>query len=97
VIKGIKESCYVEVHLLELEFDLNEMQEIFTMSTNPYVKSVLISLIDELRNRMKNIRCDLTENLGTLKKMVRCSGLKEYMQKRRIQSKFRIEHNLTHY
>jgi hypothetical protein len=46
--------------LLELKFDLDEMQEMFTMSTRPYVKGLLLSLVDELQNRMKNMRCDLT-------------------------------------
>jgi len=38
------------------------------MSTHPYVKSLLHSLVDELQNRMKDMRCDLTEKLGTVKK-----------------------------
>jgi hypothetical protein len=57
-----------EEDLLELKFDLDEMQEIFTMSTHPYVKGPLLSLVDELQNRMKNMWCDLTENLGAVKK-----------------------------
>jgi hypothetical protein len=52
----------------ELEFDLDEMQELFTMSTHPYIKGLLLCLADELQNRMKNMRCDLTEKLGTVKK-----------------------------
>jgi len=38
------------------------------MSTHPYVKGLLLSLVDELQNRMKNIRYDLTEKLGAVKK-----------------------------
>jgi len=52
----------------ELKFDLDEMQELFTLSAHPYVKGLLLSLVDELQNRMKNMRCDLTEKLGAVKK-----------------------------
>jgi len=44
------------------------MQELFTLSAHPYVKGLLLSLVDELQNRMKNMRCDLTEKLGAVKK-----------------------------
>ena len=57
-----------EEDVWELKFDLDEMQELFTMSTRPYVKDLLLSLVDELQNRMKNMRCDLTEKLGAVKK-----------------------------
>jgi hypothetical protein len=49
------------------EFDLDEMQELFTMSTHPYVKGLLLCLADELQNRMKNMRCVLTEKLSAVK------------------------------
>ena len=57
-----------EEDVWELKFDLDEMQELFTMSTCPYVKGLLLSLVDELQNRMKNMRRDLTEKLGAVKK-----------------------------
>jgi len=57
-----------EEDVWELKFDLDEMQELFTMSTCPYVKGLLLPLADELQNRMKNMRCDLTEKLGVVKK-----------------------------
>jgi hypothetical protein len=38
------------------------------MSTRPYVKGLLLSLVDEQQNRMKNMRCDLTEKVGAAKK-----------------------------
>ena len=52
----------------ELKFDLDELQELFTMSTHPYVIGLLLSLVDELQNRVKDMRCDLTDKLGTVKK-----------------------------
>jgi hypothetical protein len=56
----------VSEDLLELNFDLDEMQELSTMSTHPYVRSLLLSLVNELQNKIKNIKCDLTENLNTV-------------------------------
>ena len=53
---------------METKFDLDEMQELFTMSTLPYVKGLFLSLLDEQQNRMKNMRCDLTEKGSTVKK-----------------------------
>jgi len=38
------------------------------MSTRPYVKGLLLSLVDELQNRMKNVGCDLAEKLGAVQK-----------------------------
>jgi hypothetical protein len=38
------------------------------LSTHPYVKGLLLSLIDELQNRVKKERCDLTEKLSAVKK-----------------------------
>jgi hypothetical protein len=38
------------------------------MSTRPRVRSLLLSLVNELQNKMKNIKCDLTENLNRVKK-----------------------------
>ena len=35
--------------------------------TRPYVKGLLLSLVDEMQNRMKNMRCDLTDKLGAVK------------------------------
>jgi hypothetical protein len=57
-----------EEDVWELKFDLDEMQELFTLSTHPYVKGLLLSLIDELQNRVKKKRCDLTEKLSAVKK-----------------------------
>jgi len=63
-----KRQLVCEEDLLELNFDLDEMQELSTMSTHPHVRSLLLSLVKELQNQMKNIKCDLTENLNTVKK-----------------------------
>jgi hypothetical protein len=57
-----------EEDVWELKLDLDEMQELFTMSTHPYVKGLLLSLVNELQNRMKNMRFDLTEKLSAVKK-----------------------------
>jgi hypothetical protein len=38
------------------------------MATRPYVKGLLLSVVDELQNRMKNMRCELTEKPGAVKK-----------------------------
>ena len=57
-----------EENARELKFDLDEMQELFTLSTRPYLKGLLLSLVDELQSRIKNMRCDLTEKLGAVKK-----------------------------
>jgi hypothetical protein len=54
----------------ELKFDLDEMLELFTMSTRPYVKGLSLSFVDEQQNRMNTMKCDLTEKLGVVKKMV---------------------------
>ena len=54
--------------MLELNFDIDEMQELFTMSIRPHVRSLLLSLVNELQNKMKNAKCDLTENLNAMKK-----------------------------
>jgi len=51
-----------EENMWELKFNLDEMQELFTVPTRSYVKGLLLSLVDELQNRMENMRCDLTEN-----------------------------------
>jgi hypothetical protein len=40
-----------EEDVWELKFDLHEMQELFTVSTRPYVKGLSLSLVDELHNR----------------------------------------------
>jgi hypothetical protein len=61
-----KRQLVCEEDLLELNFDLDEMQELSTMSTHPHVRSLLLSLVKELQNKMKNIKCDLTENLNTV-------------------------------
>ena len=53
-----------EENMWELKFNLDEMQELFTVPTRSYVKGLLLSLVDELQNRMENMRCDLTEKLG---------------------------------
>ena len=39
-----------EEDVWELKFDLDEMQELFTLSTHPYVKGFLPPLVDELQN-----------------------------------------------
>ena len=57
-----------EEDLLELNFDLDEMQELFTMSIRPHVRSLLLSLVNELQNKMKNVKCHLTKNLNAVKK-----------------------------
>ena len=57
-----------EEDVWELKFDVDEMQELLTMSTHPYVKGLLLSLVDELQNRMKNVRCDLAEKLSAVQK-----------------------------
>ena len=49
-----------EEDLLELNFDLDEMQKLFTMSIHPHVRSLLLSLVNELQNKMKKVKCDLT-------------------------------------
>jgi hypothetical protein len=64
-----KRQLVSEEDLLELNFDLDEMQELSTMSTHPHVRSLLLSLVNKLQNKMKKIKCDLTENLNTVKKM----------------------------
>ena len=57
-----------EKDLLELKFDLDDMQELFTMSTHPHVRSLLLSLVNVLlQNKRKNIKCDLIETPNTLK------------------------------
>ena len=56
-----------EEDVWELKFDLDEKQELFTLSTHPYVKGLLLS-VDDLQNRMKNMRCYLTEKAGVVKK-----------------------------
>jgi hypothetical protein len=38
------------------------------MSTRPHVRRPLLPLVNELQNNMKNIKCDLTENLNAVKK-----------------------------
>jgi hypothetical protein len=57
-----------EEDVLELNFDLDKMQELSTVSTRPHVKSLLLSLVNELQTKMKNIKCDLTANLNAVKK-----------------------------
>jgi len=57
-----------EEDLLELNFDPDERQELFTMSIRPHVRSLLLSLVNELQNKLKNVKCDLTENLNAVKK-----------------------------
>jgi len=52
----------------ELKFDLNEMQELLTISTCPCVKVLLLSLVDELQNRMKSMRWNLAEKQGAVQK-----------------------------
>ena len=53
---------------VKLNFDLDEMQQLFTMSIRPHVRSILLSLVNELQNKMKNVKCHLTENLNAMKK-----------------------------
>ena len=52
----------------ELKFNLDEMLELFTVSTLPYVKGLSLSSVDEQQNKMKTMKCDLTEKLGVVKK-----------------------------
>jgi hypothetical protein len=54
--QGNQRKLVCEEDLLELKFDIDEMQELFTMSTHPHVRSLLLSLINELQNTMKNIK-----------------------------------------
>jgi hypothetical protein len=54
--------------LLELRFDLDELQELFNMSTQPHVRNLLLSLVNELENSMKTIKCDLKETPKSVKK-----------------------------
>ena len=58
----MKKICWI------LNFGLDEMHKLFTMSTHPHVGSLLLPLVNELQNNMKNIKCDLTENLIAVKK-----------------------------
>ena len=52
----------------ELKFVLDEMLELFTMSTLPYVKGLSLSSVDEQQNKIKTMKCDLKEKLGVVKK-----------------------------
>ena len=38
------------------------------MFIRPHVRSLLLSSVNELQNKMKNLKCDLTENLNAVKK-----------------------------
>jgi len=80
-----------EEEIWELKFDLDEMQELFTMSTHPYVKGLL--LVDELQNRMENMRCDLTEKLGAGKKWSDAVAGKSTCKKE--ESNKNLESNIT--
>jgi hypothetical protein len=45
----IQRKLASEEDVWELKFDLDEMQEFLTMSTRPYVKGLLLSLVDECK------------------------------------------------
>jgi hypothetical protein len=77
----------------ELKFDLDEMQELFTKSTRPDVKGLLFSLVDELQKRMKNMRCGLTEKLGTVKKLSEVVAGRSTCRKE--ESNGNLESNIT--
>jgi hypothetical protein len=82
-----------EEDVWDLKFDLDEMQELFTLSTRPYVKGLLLSLVDELQNRMKNLRCDLAERLGAAKKW--SDVVAERSRCRKEESNSNLELNIT--
>jgi hypothetical protein len=50
--QGNQRKLESEEDVWELKFDLDEMQELFAMSVYPYVKVLVLSLVDELQNRM---------------------------------------------
>jgi hypothetical protein len=84
-----------EKDVWELIFDLDEMQEFFTMSTCPYVKGLSLSLVAELKNRMKTMKCDLTEKLGVVKKWSNVVAVRSTCRKE--ESNRNLESNRTSY
>ena len=82
-----------EEDVWELKFDLDEMLELFTMSTLPYVKGLSLSSVDELQNKMKTMKCDLTEKVGVVKKW--SNIVAERSACRKEESNRNLESNIT--
>jgi hypothetical protein len=54
--------------LLERKSDLDELEELFTMSTRPHVRNIVLSLVTELADSLKTIECDLKDAPKSAKK-----------------------------
>ena len=66
------------------------------MSICPHVRSLLLSLVNELQNKMKHLKCHLTENLNTVKKWsdVVWGGSKDVRKKMKQKSVLNVYRDL---
>jgi hypothetical protein len=53
---------------MKLRFDLDKLEDLFTMSTRPHIINIVLSLVTELAESLKTIKCDLKDAPKLVKK-----------------------------